>query len=167
MNEDKRKNNGKNRKKMLEMSKGGTVSVKHDGFGFLSRGWALANDNCEFFPDCHCEKRCKAIDVWLEESETLLMNLPHIEASDLFLVRQFLKFLSFQVVVDRWLMKNNIVKETDGELKLHSVFDKYFILSNSLQRLADRLGLSPVGRKQLKSSGKLKDIAATLAEDDD
>ena len=64
-------------------------------------------------------------------------------------------------------MKNNIVKETDGQLKLHGVFDKYFILSNSLQRLADRLGLSPVGRKQLKSSGKFKDIAATLAEDDD
>ena len=167
MKDDKRRKNGKTRKEMLEMSKGGKVSVKHDGFGFLSRGWAVANDNCELFPDCQCEKRCDVIDAWLEESETQLMNLPHIEASDLFLVRQFLKFLGFQVVVDRWLMKNNIVKETDGELKLHGVFDKYFILSNSLQRLADRLGLSPVGRKQLKSSGKLKDIAATLAEDDD
>ena len=50
MKEDKRKKNGKTRKKMLEVSKGGTVSVKHDGFGFLSRGWAVANDNCELFP---------------------------------------------------------------------------------------------------------------------
>lgn len=166
MKKDGRKNNGKSKEELIRISKGGTVSVKHDGFGFLSRGWALANHNCEFFPDCGCEKKCKAIDTWLEESETQLMNLPHIEASDLFLVRQFLKFLGFQVVVDRWLEKNNIVKETDGELKLQSVFDKYFILSNSLQRLADRLGLSPLARKQLKSSGKLKDIAATLADDE-
>ncbi len=158
------KRRGKTKEEMLKVSKNGTVSVKHDGFGFLSRGFALANDNCEFFPDCGCEKRCKAIDSWLEESETQLMNLPHIEDSDLFLVRQFLKFLGFQIVVDRWLEQNDIVVEKDGDLKFQSIFDKYFILANSVQRLADRLGLSPAGRHQLKNSGKLKDIAATLAE---
>ena len=164
MKEDRRKNNGKNKKEMLEMSKDGMVSVTHDGFGFLSRGFALPNRNCELYPGCQCEKRCKAIDAWLLETESQLMSLPHIEASDLFLVRQFLKFLGFQVVVDRWLEHNDIVKEVDGELKLQSIFDKYFILANSVQRLADRLGLSPAGRRQLKNTGKLKDIAATLAE---
>lgn len=164
MKEDGRKTNGKTKEELLKISKGGTVAVTHDGFGFLSRGFALANDNCEFFPDCGCEKRCRAVDSWLEESETQLMNLPHIEASDLFLVRQFLKFLGFQLVVDRWLERNDIVIEKAGDLKLQSIFDKYFILANSVQRLADRLGLSPAGRRQLKNSGKLKDIAATLAE---
>jgi len=149
---------------MLAVSKDGTVSVTHDGYGFLTRGWALANDHCESFPSCGCEKRCEAIDVLTEEMEAELMSLPHIEACDLFLVRQFIKFVTFQIVVDRWLEKNDIVKEKNGELKLQGVFDKYFILSNSLQRLADRLGLSPVGRKQLKSVGKITDLATTLAE---
>ncbi len=164
MKEDGRKNNGKTKEELLKISKDGTVSVSHDGFGFLSRGFALPNSNCELYPGCQCEKRCKAIDAWLEESETQLMNLPHVEDSDLFLVRQFLKFLGFQIVVDRWLERNDIVIEKDGDLKLQSIFDKYFILANSVQRLADRLGLSPAGRRQLKNSGKLKDIAATLAE---
>lgn len=164
MKENTKQTRGKTKKEMLEISKNGTVSVKHDGYGFLERGFARPNDNCELFPDCGCQRRCTAIDNWAQDLEAEMMSLPHIEAADLFLVRQFIKFLTFQVVVDRWLIKAGITKEKDGDLKFQGIFDKYFFLSNNLQRLADRLGLSPAGRKQLKSSGKLNDVAAALAE---
>ncbi len=160
----KSKKRGKSKEEMIEISKNGTVSVKHYGYSFLERGFALPNDNCELFPDCGCQRRCTAIDNWAQDLEAEMMSLPHIEAADLFLVRQFIKFLTFQVVVDRWLIKAGITTEKDGDLKFQGIFDKYFFLSNNLQRLADRLGLSPAGRKHLKSSGKLNDVAAALAE---
>ena len=161
---DDRTTNGKTKAEMLKISREGKVSVQHDGHGFLSRGWALANDNCRLFPSCQCKSRCAAIDCLTKEMEAELMSLPHIESSDIFLVRQFTKLTTFQIVVDRWLEKHDIVIEKDGHLKMQGIFQQYFILANSLQRLADRLGLSPLGRKQLKAKSKFKDIAAVLAE---
>ena len=64
-----KKQRGKTKEEMIEISKNGTVSVKHDGHGFLERGFALPNDNCELFPDCGCQRRCTAIDKWAEDLE--------------------------------------------------------------------------------------------------
>ena len=164
MSQDKRKNNGKSLKEMLKISQNGTVSVTHGGHGFLSRGWAKANDNCEFFPECGCEKRCKAIDALAQEMESEIMSLPHIEKCDLYLVRQFTKLLIFQIVVDRWLQKNDIVTEKNGKIQMQGIFNQYFILANSLQRLGDRLGLSPLGRKQLQSTGKMSELAKAIVD---
>ena len=149
---------------MLALSKNGLASVTHDGYGYLSRGYALANDNCELYPNCGCEKRCLAIDQVAEEIETELMSLPHVEPCDLFLVQQFCKLLMFQTTVDRYLEKNGILKQKNGQTTFEPVFRDYFMISNSLQRLADRLGLSPTGRKQLQSKGHMKDLAAAIAE---
>ena len=49
---ENRRHNGRTRAELLKFSKNGTVSTKHDGNGFLSRGFALANEYCVFFPDC-------------------------------------------------------------------------------------------------------------------
>lgn len=149
---------------MLEVSKNGTVSISHGGHGFLSRGFALPNDNCQYFPDCGCQERCKAIDKLAEEMEMELMSLAHIESCDLFLVKQFVKLVIFQEVVDRWLLKKDIIVEKENQIKMQPIFHVYFQLVNASQSLADRLGLTPLGRKQLKSKGKLSALAKALLE---
>ena len=150
---NKKDTRGKSRKEMLEVSKNGTVSISHGGMSFLSRGFAIPNENCKNFPGCGCEKRCQLIDKLALNMETEIMNLPHIEPTDLFLVRQFVKLMTFQEIVDRWLLRKDIIVEEDGKIDMQSIFSKYFILANSLQRLADRLGLNPLARKQLRDKG--------------
>lgn len=158
------KNNGKSRKEMIEVSKNGTVAVTHGGMSFLSRGSALPNSNCSNFPGCGCQQKCKSIDGLGLQMETDIMALSHIQPEDLYLVREFVKFMVFQVVVDRWLEKHGILSEKNDETQFQPVFKQYFILANSAQRLADRLGLSPLSRKQLKDTGKIKDLALAIAE---
>jgi hypothetical protein len=151
---------------MLEISKGGSVSATHGGYQYLSRGFAVANQNCEFYAECGCAERCQVIDSLAAEMETDLMNLPHIEATDLYLVRQFVKLMVFQIVVDRWLLRHDIILEKEGQLTMQPVFNVYFQMVNSSQRLGDRLGLTPVSRKELqkKHSEPSNDLATALAE---
>ena len=162
---DGRKNNGKSPEEMVKVSKNGTVSVKHDGHGFLSRGFALPTENCEDYPKCGCELRCKTVDVLCQELETEIMSLDHIESSDLFLVRHFVKFLIFEEIVDRWLLQKGLVIDKGKEIKLQPIFGQYFIIENATQRLADRLGLSPMGRKQLKDkAGEKFNFGVAMAQ---
>ena len=124
---------------MLKVSKQGTVSVKHDGYGFIGRGFAIANENCESYPACGCELRCAEVDVGSKELETEIMSLAHIEPSDLYLVRHFVKFLIFQEVIDKWLLRKGIVVDKgEVEIELQPIFRQYFVIENSLQRLGDR-----------------------------
>ena len=161
---DGRANNGKSRDEMVEISKHGRAATTHDGFGFLSRGWALADECCPFFAECGCEERCQAVDDLAEELESKIMSLPHVEANDLFAVKRFVKYTVWQDYIDRRLLKLNIITEKDDETKMQRIFREYFALEGVLQRLGDRLGLSPLGRKQLKAQGKLQDLASALAE---
>ncbi len=163
---DGRENNGHDREKMLEISAGGTVSVRHGGHQFLSRGFAVPNANCQSFPGCKCKERCNAIDKLSEDMEAELMSLPHIEPVDLYLVRQFVKLTIFQIVVDRWLLKNDIIIENKGQVKMQPVFNIYFQILNSSQRLGDRLGLTPMSRKELERKGKapLNEFAKAILE---
>ncbi len=100
---------------MLEISKGGSVSATHGGYQFLSRGFAVANESCEFYPKCACAQRCQAIDGLAAEMEAELMALAHIQPTDLYLVRQFVKLMVFQMVVDRWLLRHDIILERQGQ----------------------------------------------------
>ncbi len=163
---DGRENNGHDREKMLEISGNGTASTSHGGHQFLTRGFAVPNANCQFFPDCKCKERCKAIDKLAGEMEAELMSLEHIEPTDLYLVRQFVKLMIFQIVIDRWLLKNDIILEEQGVVSMQPVFNIYFQILNSSQRLGDRLGLSPMARKELKQKRpeKFKDLALAVAE---
>ena len=165
-NEDFRKFNGHDRDKMLQISGNGTVSTSHGGYQFLSRGFAVPNKNCEFYPGCKCKDRCRALDKLAGEMEAELMSLPHIEPVDLYLVRQFVKLTIFQIVVDRWLLKNDIIIENKGQLKMQPVFNVYFQILNSSQRLGDRLGLTPMSRKELERKGKtpLNEFAKAILE---
>ncbi len=163
---DGRKRNGHSKDRMLEISKGGSVSATHGGYQFLSRGFAVANESCEFYPKCDCAQRCQAIDGLAAEMEAELMALAHIQPTDLYLVRQFVKLMVFQMVVDRWLLRHDIILEKQGQLTMQPVFNVYFQMVNSSQRLGDRLGLTPVSRKELakKQSEQLEDLATALAE---
>jgi len=163
---DGRKDNGHSKERMLEISKGGSVSATHGGYQFLSRGFAVSNENCEFYPKCECGQRCATIDRLAEEMEAELMALAHIQPTDLYLVRQFVKLMVFQMVVDRWLLRHEIITEKKGQLTMQPVFNVYFQMVNSSQRLGDRLGLTPVSRKELqkKQSEHFKDLATALAE---
>ena len=163
---DGRKDNGHNKERMLEISKGNSVSATHGKYQFLSRGFTVSNENYEFYPKCECGQRCATIDRLAEEMEAELMALAHIQPTDLYLVRQFVKLMVFQMVVDRWLLRHEIITEKKGQLTMQPVFNVYFQMVNSSQRLGDRLGLTPVSRKELqkKQSEHFKDLATALAE---
>jgi hypothetical protein len=168
---DGRENNGHDRKRMLRISKNGTVSAKHFGHSVYEHGSLPADKRiCPLKKRrvCGCQQSCRLIENYREELTTQIMSLSHMQSEDLHMVREYVRCRAFQAVIDMYISQQGLLQpNADGELDAIPVMKGFYpMIANRGDRLARELGLTPLARKELEKKGKasLNDYAKAIHE---
>ena len=113
-------------------------------------------------PDYEEGATCRAAEKYKGEVVSKLMALPQIEAEDAPLIHEFAQLVVGLQIVDHWIANvGPFTTDKQGHQDLQPVFSRRLAISNSMARLADRLGLTPLARKSLSDSGGAPSPLAT------
>lgn len=131
---------------------------KHGVYGFSKSGIVPCN-SCLFRRQCeHYQEdaSCELIAEFQTEKIKELMALPHIKPEDASLVELAVKEMCIQNLILRYTSSVGMFTITkDKKLDVMPVMKIYWYSVNSLARMLDRLGMSPLARKQLQGQGMI------------
>lgn|GEM_PF-1410316 len=142
-------------------SQGGKVSITHGGYSFLLGTGVVPCDKCLFKLDgCKFYKSdgdCEIIRVYREEKTKELMALPWIRSHHIDRVDNYVKLRALAFVIDKWLAKVGIFVKKGHGLDVQPVLKFYFVALNAQERLAEKLGLSPLAENILGIDSKAEE----------
>lgn len=163
MDKDKPEEKKLDRRKitMPQNSQGGKVSITHGGYSFLRCG-VVPCDRCLFKSDSCPSYRpggdCEIIKAYQEQKIKEVMSLPWVRPHHIDRVEAYVRIRCFLLVIDKWLSKTGVfVKGSEDEntkegrrgLDIQPVLKFYFVALNAQERIAEKLGLSPLAEKML------------------
>jgi hypothetical protein len=129
---------------------------------FLKCSQCPYTDRCDYY---ELEQTCAVLESYREQIISDVMELPQIQAQDKYLVELLARELLLQQVITTHLGEAGLVSKGKGGIKVNPLAQIYWVSSNSLQRLCDRLGLSPMSRKQLgNTSIPIKSMAQLVVD---
>jgi len=154
----------------------GIAHLRHGGFSYLRGGPMPGCDKCLLGTRGLCEKYDKTRSdcvVGLEAMDSMMAQITRLEwirPEHSALVEEFCRDRVFLFLIDRWVMCVSPFKTDDkGDLDIRSVLKMRWVVSNSMSRLADQLGLSPRSRREMGLSlldiDEIEAVKLTAAEE--
>jgi hypothetical protein len=107
--------------------------------------WA---DECEHYEP---GQSCKILaDFQAAKIDELMNDTPHIRPADFELVCIAVREMAIQALIMRFTSHRGLFRATSDEsIALQPVMSQFWVSVNALARILDKLGLSPMARKQL------------------
>ena len=124
----------------------------HSVYSFIRTGIIPCNGciwrkECEHYSE---GESCSIIAEFQSAKMQELMNLEHIKDVDAPLVEIAVREMAIQALIMRHVSNVGLFRATkDGALALQPVMSQYWCSVNALSRILDKLGLSPIARRQL------------------
>jgi len=134
----------------------GIANLRHGGFSYLRGGPMPGCDKCLLGSRGLCEKYdktrsdCSIGLQAMDEEVSRITKLPWIRPEHGALVEEFARARIFLFLVDRWTMCVSPFKTDEkGDLDIRSILKMRWVVTNSMSRIAEQLGLTPQSRKSL------------------
>jgi len=147
--------------------------ITHGGYSYLRTAIVPGcSSGCRFGETGKCKAydegndTCPVILELQDQRIKQIMALDHVHDTDVHLVCELVKNLSFLDIVDRWLGCVSPFLLEKGDLKARAVLKMRWVSAHSVSRLCEQLGLSPSSRKALGLNGKASalDMASAMAD---
>lgn len=152
--------------------KGKKFALRHGGFSYLRTGIVPGCHLCILRKECdqftEDSKECILISEMQADLIQGIMSLAQIKSEDIVLVEELARTKTFLWIVDKWLSVvgpfNQEKLRTRRALEAQAILKQRWTAANSMSRICEQLGLSPMSRARLKLGDSPFDLAKAIHE---